>query len=189
MATQKLGARVRRYREEKGLSREDLAQAANLSLEVISDLEDENLYPSLAPVQKVARALGIRLGTFMDDVSVSDPLIVRKARREDDLTMHKSKGKEAAFHFHSLGKGKADRNMEPFVIEMIPEAETDRKLSSHEGEEFILVTQGRVLLRYGKDDSILEPGDTAYYNSIVPHYVGAVDGEAQIYAVIYYPPH
>ena len=189
MAVHKLGARVRRFREEKGMSREELAAAANLSMEVIIDLEEEGLYPSLAPIQKVARALGIRLGTFMDDVSVSDPLIVRKARREDDLTMHKAKDKEAAFHFHSLGKGKADRNMETFVIEMLPEAEADRKLSSHEGEEFILVTQGKVLLRYGKEDSILEPGDTAYYNSIVPHYVGAAEGEAQIYAVIYYPPH
>ncbi len=189
MAIQKLGARVKRYREEKGLSREELAAAASLSVQVIKDLEEESIYPSLAPVQKVARALGIRLGTFMDDVSVSDPLIVRKAKREDDLTMHKAKDKEAAFHFHSLGKGKADRNMEPFVIEMKPEAEADRKLSSHEGEEFILVTQGKVLLRYGKEDSVLEAGDTAYYNSIVPHYVGAMDGEAQIYAVIYYPPY
>ncbi len=189
MAIQKLGARVKRYREEKGLSQEELAAAASLSVQVIKELEEESIYPSLAPVQKVARALGIRLGTFMDDVSVSDPLIVRKAKREDDLTMHKSKDKEAAFHFHSLGKGKADRNMEPFVIEMKPEAEADRKLSSHEGEEFILVTQGKVLLRYGKDDSVLEAGDTAYYNSIVPHYVGAMDGEAQIYAVIYYPPY
>ena len=189
MAIQKLGARVKRYREEKGLSQEELAAAASLSVQVIKELEEESIYPSLAPVQKVARALGIRLGTFMDDVSVSDPLIVRKAKREDDLTMHKSKDKEAAFHFHSLGKGKADRNMEPFVIEMKPEAEADRKLSSHEGEEFILVTQGKVLLRYGKDDSVLEAGDTAYYNSIVPHYVGAMDGDAQIYAVIYYPPY
>ena len=189
MAIQKVGARVKRYREEKGLSQEELAAAASLSVQVIKELEEESIYPSLAPVQKVARALGIRLGTFMDDVSVSDPLIVRKAKREDDLTMHKSKDKEAAFHFHSLGKGKADRNMEPFVIEMKPEAEADRKLSSHEGEEFILVTQGKVLLRYGKDDSVLEAGDTAYYNSIVPHYVGAMDGEAQIYAVIYYPPY
>ena len=189
MAVQKLGARVRRFREEKGMSREDLAAAANLSLDVIVGLEEENLYPSLAPVQKVARALGIRLGTFMDDVTVKDPLIVRKARREDDLTMHKAKDKAAAFHFHSLGKGQADRNKEPFVIEMLPESESDRKLSSPEGEEFILVTQGKVLLRYGKEDNVLEPGDTAYYNSIVPHYVGAMDGEAQIYAVIYYPPY
>lgn len=188
MAIQKLGARVRHYREEKQLSQEDLAQAANLSLQTIKDLEEENIYPSLAPVQKVARALGIRLGTFMDDVSVKDPLIVRKAQREDDLTMHKARNKSAAFHFHSLGKGKADRNMEPFIVNMKPEPEEDRRLSSHEGEEFILVSQGKVLLRYGKDENILEVGDTAYYNSIVPHYVGALDGEASIYAVIYYPP-
>jgi len=188
MAADKLGARVKKFREERELSVEDLAEAAGVGVDMVEALEKDNIYPSLAPLQKIARAMNIRLGTFMDDVDVNDPLVVRKADQDTDLAMQKSKGKKAAFLYHSLGKGKADRNMEPFFIEVTPEPEEDRNFSSHQGEEFIVVIKGKILIRYGQKEVILEPGDSAYYNSAVPHYVGACgDGPAEIYAVIYYP--
>lgn len=188
MAAEKLGARVRKYREDRGMSREQLSEASSLTVEFITALEEENLYPSIGPLQKVARALNVRLGTFMDDEVTKDPIVVKQGDREADLTMQKARTKRAAFQFHSLGKGKTDRNMEPFFIEIDAEPEEDRKLSSHQGEEFILVTKGCVRVVYGKEEYILHPGDTIYYNSIVPHYVGAEGDEtAAIYAVIYYP--
>ena len=188
MAAAKLGARVRKYREDRGLSREQLAEDAGLTVAFVTALEEADLYPSIGPLQKIARALNVRLGTFMDDEITRDPIVVHQGERDADLTMQKAQNKRAAFRFHSLGKGKSDRNMEPFFIEITPEPEEDRKLSSHQGEEFILVTKGRVRVVYGKEEQVLEPGDTIYYNSIVPHYVGA-DGDepAEIYAVIYYP--
>ncbi len=188
MGADKLGARVRKYREDRSLSREELADAAGLKTEFIAALEDDNLYPSIGPLQKLARALNVRLGTFMDDAVSRDPIVSRQGDREADLTMQKSRNKCAAFRFHSLGKGKSDRNMEPFFIEICPEPAEDRKLSSHQGEEFILVNKGAIRVVYGKEEHVLGPGDSIYYNSIVPHYVGAEgDGPAEIYAVIYYP--
>ena len=78
--------------------------------------------------------------------------------------------------------------MEPFFIEISPELEEDRTMSSHQGEEFIVVMKGKILIKYGQKEIILEPGDSAYYNSAIPHYVGACgDGPAEIYAVVYYP--
>lgn len=188
MAVEKLGSRICKFREERGMSREELAEAADLTVAFITALEEENLYPSVAPLQKVARALNIRLGTFMDDQISKDPLIVRQVDREADLTMQKAENKRPAFLFHSLGKGKTDRNMEPFFVEITPEDDEDQKLSSHQGEEFIVVTKGSVKLIYGQEEHILNVGDSMYYNSIVPHYVGAHgDKTAEIYAVIYYP--
>ena len=49
------------------------------------------------------------------------------------------------------------------------------------------VVTGKIQFTYGKEERILMPGDSAYYNSVVPHYVGAVDGPAEIYAVLYTP--
>lgn len=188
MSAEKIGARVRKYREERKLSREELAGAADISVSVLTALEEDNLCPSIAPLQKLARAMNVRLGTFMDDQVSTDPLIVRASAREADLTMQKAGNKRPAVRFHSLGKGKNDRNMEPFFIEMSPEPEEDRKLSSHQGEEFIVVVSGSLQVIYGKEEYVLQQGDSIYYNSIVPHYVGAAaNAPAQIYAVIYYP--
>lgn len=188
MSADKLGVRVNKYREERKMSREELAAAADIPLSVLTELEDENICPSIAPLQKIARALNVRLGTFMDDQISTDPLIVRQASREADLTMQQGSSKSPAVRFHSLGKGKNDRNMEPFYIELSPEPEEDRKLSSHQGEEFIVVQSGKLRVLYGKEEHVLGKGDSIYYNSIVPHYVGAAGDEpAEIYAVIYYP--
>ena len=102
--------------------------------------------------------------------------------------MQKSRNKKASYRYHSLGKGKADRNMEPFFVEITPDANQDTELSSHQGEEFIVVVSGKLKLTYGKETHVLEPGDSVYYNSIVPHHVGtAGDAPCCIHAVIYYP--
>ena len=184
-----MGLRIRKYREGRGISRAQLAENTGLTEAFLEALEDDDVYPSIGPLQKVARAFGVRLGTFMDDVITRDPIINRVGERTADLTMHKTRNSRAGFVYHSLGKGKSDRNMEPFYIEIMPdEKNAKHKLSSHQGEEFILVTKGRLLVIYGREEHILETGDTVYYNSIVPHHVGAYgENPAEIVAVIYYP--
>ncbi|WP_316898766.1 XRE family transcriptional regulator [Pseudodesulfovibrio indicus] len=182
-----IGNRIRAYREKQELSIEDLANRTTLSEDFIRAVEEEDMYPSLRPLVKLARALGVRLGTFMDDHVSSDPLITRLEEREEELVMHPD-GKEAGLIFHSLGKGKTDRHMEPFFIELMPESSKDEALSSHEGEEFIVVHSGKLRIRYGHEEQILEAGDSVYFNSIVPHNVACAGEEkAEIYAVLYFP--
>jgi len=182
-----IGKRIRSYREKQNLSIEDLANRTTLDQEFIKAIEEEDMYPSLQPLVKLARALGVRLGTFMDDHVSSDPLVIKLADREEELTMHPD-GKEAGLKFHSLGKGKTDRHMEPFFIELMPESAKDTSLSSHEGEEFIICQKGKVRVTYGQEESVLEPGDSIYFNSIVPHNVACGgDEKAEIYAVLYFP--
>lgn len=188
MSQSKIGSRVRKFREAREMTREQLAETSGLTPEFIRVLEEESQYPSIGPLQKIAHALQVRLGTFMDDVNCKDPIIVTKCGREADLVMHHSLGRHTLYKYYSLGKGKTDRNMEPFFIEVLPEPEEDIKLSSHQGEEFIIVHSGRLLVIYGNERSILNPGDTVYYNSIVPHYVGAYGTEpCSIYATFYHP--
>lgn len=188
MENGKVGARIRTFREKAELSPADLAERTGLDITFIKAIEDDDLYPSLQPLVKIARALGVRLGTFMDDQVSRDPLVVRQSQRREELTMHHTGKDEPALRFHSLGRGKSDRHMEPFYIEILPESAEDSSLSSHEGEEFIVVISGKVAIRYGQETTVLEEGDSAYFNSIVPHHVGAAGDEpAKIYAVLYFP--
>ena len=59
-------------------------------------------------------------------------------------------------------------------------------MSSHEGEEFIVVVSGRVELIYGRETHVLNSDDGIYYNSVVSHHVGCIgDEKASIYAVLF----
>jgi mannose-6-phosphate isomerase-like protein (cupin superfamily) len=76
--------------------------------------------------------------------------------------------------------------MEPLFMEFSPE-EPDT-LTSHEGEEFLIAVSGQLVIHHGRERYLLEPGDTVYYNSIVPHSVSAGGGApASAYAIIYQP--
>jgi len=180
-----IGARIKNYRERLGLSIEELAKNAGVDSSLIGRIEEGKTYPPIGVMVRLARALGQRLGTFMDDQVMEDPLIVRLDERREETSSHNGKTSEH-YHYFPLAKGKPDRHMEPFFI--IVEPCREKRLSSHEGEEFIVVVSGEVELIYGKEKFLLRPGDTMHYNSIVPHHLGAAgDKKAEIYAVIYMP--
>lgn len=173
---------------QQELSLETLAQRTGLEPGFLSTVIEQDVYPSLGPLLKIARALDVRLGIFLDDQISKDPLVVRRTERKQELSMLRGRNKPVALKFYSLGSGKSDRHMEPFYVELLPESEKAKDLSSHEGEEFIVVYAGRVEVTYGTEVYQLEAGDSIYYNSIMPHYVSCKGAQpAAIYAVLYIP--
>lgn len=183
-----IGPRIRQLREHRELSIDALAQRAGCSPEMVAALEAGELVPSLTPLFRLARGLGVRLGTLLDDQSQDGPAIVRQG--DAGVTVHFSGNDPARTHstldFHPLAPHKAARNMEPFLVDVHP-APADVALNEHEGEEFIYVLSGRIEVRYGKDVHQLDAGDSIYYESVVPHHLHALGGDARILAVIYAP--
>ena len=126
-----IGQRIKKLRKSKEISLSELASRTNLAQNFLRSLEEEDLYPSLGPLLKVSRALGTRLGTFMDDKLSKDPLLIKLEEREEELKMLTGKEKPSSLKFYSLGKGKNDRHMEPFFVRIMPESARNKQLSSH----------------------------------------------------------
>jgi len=181
----KVAERVRTYRERLQMTVETLAEKSGVSAGVIAAIEGGEVYPALGVLVKLSRALGQRLGTFMDDQYNPDPVIVHADARADERTSHKAEASDG-FTYFPLGRGKTDRHMEPFFIEIAGDAKAQH--SSHEGEEFIVVISGEIELAYGGEKRLLKPGDSAFYNSVVQHVVKVANGQpAKIYAVVFMP--
>jgi transcriptional regulator with XRE-family HTH domain len=174
---------------DKNISKEELAERSGLTVGQIELIENSDKVPSLSPLIKIARGLGVRLGTFLDDSAELGPVIHRQSETKQAATFS-SQLSTANSHldFFSLAARKTGRHMEPFLIDINPSITHEPILSSHEGEEFIFVLQGSVKINYGKEIHILHKGESIYYDSIVDHLVSAVDNEpAQIVAVVYTP--
>ena len=62
-----VGKKIRSLRESKQMEIEVLAERAQLPLEQVKAIENDGPLPGLAPLIKIARVLGVRLGTFLDD--------------------------------------------------------------------------------------------------------------------------
>lgn len=186
-----VGNKIKGLRETKNISIEEIAERSGLTVEQIQSIENDQTLPSLGPLIKIARALGVRLGTFMDDNDALGPVVTRAKDRERDSSISFSNGATDArkhMEYHPLAQQKAGRHMEPFVIDINPTETQEFQLSDHEGEEFIYVMSGEVEIEYGKDIYHLQEGDSIFYDSIVKHHVhGAPGKSAKILAVVYIP--
>jgi transcriptional regulator with XRE-family HTH domain len=204
--TRSPGDRIARLRETHRMTREALAERSGVPVELLASIEDSRYVPDLAPLVKIARALGVRLGTFMDDQENLGPAVTRKGEvlpsvRFAGANAGAATGATAAagtigaagsLNFASLAAGKGGRHMEPFLIDIQASLSAGSAAasadSSHEGEEFIHVLSGAVVVSYGSERYELAEGDSIYYDSIVPHRVSAGGGKpARILAVVYAP--
>lgn len=184
-----LGKKIKQFREFRQFSRENLALNANLDINQIEKIEEKGVMPSLGHLIKISRALGVRIGTFLDDQEHVGPAIVKAGEEQKSLSFStKDEKTREHLNFFSLAQDKAGRHMEPFIVEIEPSKESDYKLSTHEGEEFIYVLEGSIEINYGKDLFQLKKGDTIYLDSVVAHNVHAAENQsAKILAVVYTP--
>jgi len=197
MATHTPGERIAELRNTYSISRETLAERSGIPVQLIASIEEQGQIPDLSPLIKISRALGVRLGTLLDDHEQLGPVITRaggaaEAARFVTGLPEKQSGQDAGVQKHqgltfkALASDKNGRHMEPFIVDIEPDAVQEKSI--HEGEEFIHVVVGKLSLEYGTESYILETGDSIYYDSIVPHRVLAAEGApARILAVIYSP--
>ena len=185
---QQVGMKIKTMREAKNISFDEMAERASLSIDQLSKIEGGDEMPSLAPLIAIARVLGVRLGTFMDDHDEIGPVICKKGDMAESVSFsNNAEDTRKHMGYYALAKSKSSRHMEPFIIE-VTSTGGNYLQSSHEGEEFIFVMEGSIEISYGMQTYRLDEGDSIYYDSIVAHHVHAASQEsAKILAVVYTP--
>ena len=166
------------------------ALTAKCTVTVIEKLEAGEVPPSLAPLIKLTRALGVRLGTLMDDDETYGPAYISTDQMEEvERVKSLQTAKDAGdLSYFSLAAGRPSRHMDPFIITVSPTGEATHKLDSHEGEEWLYGMEGEIEIEYGNETYVLGPGESIYYDSIVPHQVRAHNGQnAKFLACVYTP--
>lgn len=173
----------------KNITAEDLASNAGLTVAQIELIFNSEKIPSLSSLIKISRALGVRLGTFLDDNEALGPVVNRSPKPSTPVTFTSHLTRDNShIDFFSLAASKSGRHMEPFFIEIKSSGSSPMSTSSHEGEEFLYVLQGAITVQYGMDRYVLNSGESIYYDSVVEHLVTSANDEpAQVLAVVYTP--
>jgi quercetin dioxygenase-like cupin family protein len=134
-------------------------------------------------VIKLSKALDSAFGRLVSGVGDKLYSITRKDERRTVSRSTSQKGKKQVYIYKSLAPDVKGRHMEAVIVQL--EEVPEKEISVHEGEEFIFVLDGVVVLEIAEDSFELEPGDTAYYLSTTPHHIAAKSGKATILAVLY----
>ncbi|QTA87672.1 helix-turn-helix domain-containing protein [Desulfonema magnum] len=180
---EEIGNRIKTLREDKGLSLDELSNMTGFDVELLSQIENSEVQPQLGTVIKLSKALDSAFGRLVSGVGEKLYSITRKEEQKVVSRSTSQKGSKNLYTYKTLAPEVKGRHMEALVVQL--EQNPDEEVSVHEGEEFIYVLNGTVMLKIGEDRFELEPGDSAYYLSTTPHVLGSKNGSATILAVLY----
>ncbi|GAB4335799.1 MAG: XRE family transcriptional regulator [Candidatus Abyssubacteria bacterium] len=183
-----VGEKVKKLREEKGMSLAELAEKSGFSSALLSQIENHMISPPLGTLIKLAGAMDVSIGHFFEDKADAPFVIVRAEERRHVSRVASKEGVKFGYRYESLAQDKKNRFMEPFLVTLEPATKKDRNAYSHEGEEFIFVLDGEMEVTLEDHTDVLKPGDCIYFDSRLRHRVECVgDKETRILAVIHAP--
>ncbi|MFD6245388.1 helix-turn-helix domain-containing protein [Streptomyces roseolus] len=153
---------LRALRRRRGLTLEAAAQRAGLSPAHLSRLETGNRQPSLPMLLALARIYGTTVAELLGEtLAERDPVI--RADRSDPVEADGWVYRQA---------GGAGRAMQCLRVH-VPYATRADIVRVHPGEEWLHVLEGEVRLALGETVHLLGPGDSAHFDSLTPHRIGA----------------
>jgi len=160
----RIGSNLKEVRTAMGLSPKRLAEQTKLSPAFFSRLEKGDVMPSIRTLQAIADALKVDIESFFRRGDQKGYVI----NREEKRSFVRPKGKY--YRIALLADNMENPFMEPFLCELPRKnKEGETELTTHEGQEFCYLVEGRMELTLGDQTFVLKRGDSAYWNGIVPH--------------------
>jgi transcriptional regulator with XRE-family HTH domain len=163
---QAIGREVRAFREKLGLNLSELANAAGMSVGMLSKVENGMTSPSLSSLQALSRALQVPVTALFRSYEESHDATFVKAGQ--GLTIER-RGTRAGHQYQLLGHTvHGPLTVEPYLITLAEESDVFPTFQ-HPGLEFLYMLEGEVGYRHGGRTYTLTPGDSLFFDSLAPH--------------------
>jgi transcriptional regulator with XRE-family HTH domain len=161
-----VGTQLRSLRQTVKMTASELSSAANISIAMLSKIENGQTSPSLATLQALATALNVPMTAFF----------ARYDRKHDATFVKKGhglvidrRGTRAGHRYELLGHSlRSPLKVEPFLI-TLTETSDAYPVFQHAGYEFIYMLAGEVAYRHADRSYTLKPGDSLFFDAEAPH--------------------
>lgn len=175
-----IAQRLKGLREVLELTEQEVARAAEITVDDYRAMENAETDLSVAVLQKISNQYGIPLDVLMFG---KEPRMNQYflTRAHTGVSIERTK----AYKYESLASGFCDRQMEPFIVTVSPKEKPEMTLNTHPGQEFITMLEGDMLIQIGSKTLELHPGDSIYFDSTLPHgMLAKEDKDARFLSVV-----
>ncbi|ACP25216.1 transcriptional regulator, XRE family [Sinorhizobium fredii NGR234] len=163
-----IGHEVRAFRKKLGITVSDVAAATDISVGMLSKIENGNTSPSLTTLQTLARALGVPITSFFRGFEEEHSAVFVKAGEGVDV---ERRGTRAGHQYNLLGhigSNTAGVVVEPYLITLTEDSDVFPTFQ-HGGLEFLYMLEGEVVYRHGNNLYRMTPGDSLFFDADAPH--------------------
>lgn len=158
--------RVKRLRQLKGVTLEELAARTGLTKSYLSKVERGASVPSIATALKVAKAFDVGVGDlFGVGAPNTDFVVVRK----DERKPFSRKGRSAEYHYEAIAPVQVHGLFEAFVVQPPFEQPPGYTKGQHPGQEMVFVIKGRIEASFPHSSVKLAAGDCIVFSGRMPH--------------------
>jgi transcriptional regulator with XRE-family HTH domain len=165
--------RLRELRAERRLTLQQVAERASIDVSTLSRLEAGKRRLALDHLPALAGALGVSADELLGSARTQDPRVRERPRTHDGMTVW------------PLNRGGAAGGPRAYKVNISGKRRTPpRVLPVHEGLDWLYVLHGRLRLLLGDQDFTIEPGETAEFSTLTPHWFGAVDGPVELIMIM-----
>jgi transcriptional regulator with XRE-family HTH domain len=161
-----LGIRIKELRVQRGLSQTELAKSVGVTPSTISQVENNQIYPSLPALIKMTEILGCDISSLFKSALIA----------EDPAVFPEMEGREV--HFHNIAKDTVyarrmtpmgmESQTEPYLIEFPPDARLYTHFFLHKGEEAGYLISGDLKLTLDKGLKQIKAGDWICLTNQIP---------------------
>ena len=158
--------RLKRLRELKAITLDDLATRTGLTKSYLSKVERGISMPSIETALKLSEAFDVGVGQlFGVSAQERDYAVVRKNERKP----FSRRGQRAGYYYEAIAPGLSPGQFEAFV--MHPPRQEPRGLPGfhHGGQEMIFVLKGKIEVHFPHAAVKLSNGDTIVFDGQLPH--------------------
>ncbi len=173
-----IGSKIKNARTKFGMSQKDLADKIGLTSSFISQLENNQISPSLNSFFQIADVLGISPSSLLKgDKIIKDVKWLIKSDAVKKKLFEKGHG-YSIFNITSGDKASA------YMAVVGPGAELHKHFLDYKKEEFIYVIKGSVSVKVENTEKELKEGDSIYLKDVLPSlWRNKNTGEAELLVV------
>ena len=181
-----IGRKVRALRQGLDVTISDLARSTDLSVGMVSKIENGQTSPSLSTLKALAQALNVPISMFFQDFDVRRDCSFVPAGQGVRIDR---RGTKAGHIYELLGHSlRSATQIEPYLITLDESAEPHATFQ-HPGHEFIFMLSGRLVYRHAESRFEMGPGDALFFDALAPHGPEAMpELPARYLSIIVTPP-
>lgn len=158
--------RLKRLRELKGVTLDDLATRTGLTKSYLSKVERGISVPSIATALKLADAFQVGVGNLFGVSEAETDFVVVKKKERKPFSRH---GEKAGHRYEAIAPGQVHGLFETFIDYPPFEVPADYKKAQHRGQEMVFVVSGRIDVAFPHTAVKLAAGDCIVFNGQLPH--------------------
>lgn len=183
----RIGGKIKDLRERNVYTLQDLAAKTGISRSMLAEIESDEVMPPVATLLKLARALNVGMAHFFKDEAPAEQVSVTRSGERISVKRrpHHREG-EVDYVYESLEARMPGKHMEPLLVEFVPMETAEMVFTSHEGEEFLFLLEGKLEFRTNNRVEMLSAGDALYFDSSLNHsFRSLTDAPARAVVVVW----